>query len=382
MTAGVILAGGAFAILVAGWIGYPLALRLLGGGRTRPAATSRAPSEAVAVVIATREAPDVVRDRVTDLLRTDWPEDRLSIVIGVDTTGSHPLDGYNGLFPLDPRIRVVSGDLPGGKAATLNAAVRAVDADVVVFADSAQTFEAAAIPALVEALRAEDVGGVTGQITTDVERGVFGVFWRYELLLRRLESRLGVVVAVTGAIHAMRREAWQPLPTGLICDDLLIPLRLGRRGLRVVVAEGALARDPRRFPREVQLSRKVRTLTGMLQVCAWEPWVLLPWAHRMWGAFLCHKLIRVATPALAGCVAIGVLLILPSAWSLLLVGLVGVGIVSTIVLAQLREQSLATELVWTMRLLAAPLVALGHLVRGDWNVWTPHAVDDRTHTSG
>ncbi len=373
MNFGVILAGGAMAVFVAGWIGYPIVLKALGGIVRPPATPQQPPTEAVAVVIATREAPEMVRERVADLLRTTWPADRLAVVIGVDVTAVHPLDLYRALFVGDARIRVAPGDAPGGKAATLNSAMREVQAEVVVFADSAQTFDPAAIPTLVEALRAEGVGGATGQITTDVERGIFGVFWRYELLLRRLESRLGVVVAVTGAIHAVRRSAWDPLPPGLICDDLLIPLRIGRKRLRVVVAEGALARDPRRFSREVQLSRKVRTLTGMLQVCAWEPWVLLPWTHRMWGAFLCHKLIRVATPVLAALVALGVLLMLPGVWSAAVVVLLAVGISGTIGVARFHDGGLARELVWAMRLLATPLAALGNLLRRDWNVWAPHA---------
>lgn len=374
MTFGVILGGGALAILLAGWIGYPLILRLLGGSRGHAIAPSRPMYESVAVMIATRETPQMVRERVTDLRRTEWPADRLTVVIGVDATSSHALEAYASLFADDTRIRVVSGDLPGGKAATLNAAMRAVRAEVVVFADSAQTFERAAIPALVEALRGERVGGATGQITTDVERGIFGVFWRYELMLRRLESRLGVVVAVTGAIHAMRRDAWQPLPAGLICDDLLIPLRIGRQGLRVVVAEGALARDPRRFTREVQLARKVRTLTGMLQVCAWQSWVLLPWAHRMWGAFLCHKLIRVATPALAGGVALGLLTLVPWKWGAALLLLAVAGITVVLVVARSGRSAIAREMLWAMRLLLAPSIAIGRAMRRDWAVWAPHAL--------
>jgi len=182
---------------------------------------------------------------------------------------------------------------------------------------------------------------------------------------------------VTGAIHAIRREAWQPLPVGLICDDLLIPLRIGRQGLRVVVAEGASARDPRRFTREVQLSRKVRTLTGMLQVCAWEPWVVLPWTHRMWGAFLCHKLIRVATPALAGCVALGLLLLLPSIWGATMLLLAVAAITTVVLLARSGKSGVAGEIHWAMRLLLAPLTATGRALRRDWAVWAPHTLPNQ-----
>jgi hypothetical protein len=46
-------------------------------------------------------------------------------------------------------VTVVAGDAAGGKAANLNAAVRQAHNELLVFADTAQRFQADAIPALV-----------------------------------------------------------------------------------------------------------------------------------------------------------------------------------------------------------------------------------------
>lgn len=364
-----VIAGTALALLLSGWLIYPLALALYPRQSDPVEDDTAAATEPVTVVIATREPPAVVAARLRSLLTTLWPRELLRVVIGIDPNSSHPIDAYQEVVGITVGVTIVAGDAPGGKAATLNAAMRGVQTDSVIFADSAQEFDPAAISALVRALDRPGVGGVTGQIVTDAERGVFGLFWRYESTLRHLESRAGMVVAVTGAIHALKRHCWRPLPAGLICDDLLIPLNVGRQRLRVEVAAAAWARDGRTFTREVQLQRKVRTLTGMLQVCAWQPWVLLPWGHRLWLAFVCHKLIRIATPLLALVAMAGAALMLPAAWLLGGGATAMVLVVIVLLIAGARARSLVSEGLWALRLLMAPLTAAGRAVRGDWTHW-------------
>lgn len=364
-----VIAATALLLLLSGWLLYPLGLSLFPRQPEALGSVVDPEGDQVTVVIATREPPAVVGARVASLLTTTWPRERLRVVIGVDPNATTPLDAYREALQDHVDVVVVSGDAPGGKAATLNAVMRAVQTELVVFADSAQQFEPGAIAALVRVLRRPGVGGVTGQIVTDAERGVFGVFWRYESALRQLESRAGMVVAVTGAIHALRRSCWRPLPAGLICDDLLIPLNVGRQRLRVEVAALARARDGRTFTREVQLQRKVRTLTGMLQVCAWQPWVLVPWAHRLWVAFVCHKLIRIATPLLVLTFAVTSAFMLPSRWLLgIMIGGISLVVLWT-ALGRRSPSAVAHELHWSFRLLAAPITAMSRAVRRDWTVW-------------
>ena len=51
------------------------------------------------------------------------------------------------------------------------------------------------------------------------------------------------MIGTTGAIYAMRRACWQPLPDGTILDDLLAPMRAVLAGWRVVFEPRALAFD-------------------------------------------------------------------------------------------------------------------------------------------
>ena len=49
-------------------------------------------------------------------------------------------------------------------------------------------------------------------------------YWQYETMLKTLESRFGTVLGANGAIYAIKRAWFRPLPTGTIVDDFLIPM--------------------------------------------------------------------------------------------------------------------------------------------------------------
>ena len=139
----------------------------------------------------------------------------------------------------------------GGKARALNAGVAAARHEVLVFADARQTFAPDALRALVAPLADPRVGGVSGELLLDCESGDgdstigegVGAYWRYEKWLRRHESLVGSIVGSTGAIYALRRELWQPLPADTILDDVLAPMRAVLAGARVVFEGSARAYD-------------------------------------------------------------------------------------------------------------------------------------------
>jgi hypothetical protein len=151
---------------------------------------------------------------------------------------------------------------------------------------------------------------VTGELILDCERperdaamepgcaiadGI-GMYWRYEKTLRRLESRLGSTLGATGAIYAMRRAAWQPLPPDTILDDVLAPMRCVLDGSRVVFNERAVAYDHGAPDTRAEARRKARTLAGNWQILALEPRLLLPWRNPVWLQYVSHKVGRLLVP--------------------------------------------------------------------------------------
>ncbi len=382
---------GPLALAVFTAVGYPALLRVRAAGRRSPIEATLAAADAaraagtpddaarVTVVVATRDAPDSIVERVRDLRAADYPQDRLDVVVAVDAGGSYPAAAY--ARALGDNARVVPGDPPGGKSAALNAGVRAATSDVLLFADSAQRFAPSVIRDLVVAVHSPGVGAVTGVIAPAADDPLLDRYWQYELRLRRDQAAVHSIICVSGAVYAMRGALWRPMPTGLICDDLFATTQVILQGWRVAICERALATDPRTFTREQHFRRKVRTLTGLVQLCAWTPEILLPWRNAIWPDFVVHKLTRVLLPYL------GVIAAFCSVWLALRVAgmavlwAAGAGLVLAALVALARPR-LLRDVAWAAKLSTAPLLALMNAVRGRWEVWQPSSIPYAADRSG
>jgi cellulose synthase/poly-beta-1,6-N-acetylglucosamine synthase-like glycosyltransferase len=130
---------------------------------------------------------------------------------------------------------------------------------------------------------------------TAVGEGV-GFYWRYEKFIRKSESRVDSTVGATGAIYAIRRELFEPIPEDTILDDVLIPLRVTRRGYRVLFQSAARAYDRAATTVAEEFTRKVRTIGGNFQLFARERWLLNPFRNRLWLQTISHKGLRLLSP--------------------------------------------------------------------------------------
>lgn len=348
---------------------YPVAVQVFALFRKTPKSTVPRHEPLVSIIVASRESDAAIGQRVANLLAADYPADRLEVVVGLDVSrGDEPPP----VLPDAGRVRTVVGDAPGGKAANLNAAVRASRGEVLIFTDTAQQFRPDTIRRLVEGLGADPrLGALSGalELSGPASRSMSGLYWRYERRLRAAEAAIGSAVGVTGAVYAMPRRLWQGLPPGLILDDVYIPMRLVLEGHRIGFTPDAVAFDDRAFTPRQESRRKERTLAGVLQLCAWLPDVLKPWRNPIWVQFVMHKLARLLTPYAVVMVIVGLGVevadaleprVLPLAAMLGLTGLSALALL----MAPVRR-----AVVETLLLLAATVRAPVHALRGNWDVW-------------
>lgn len=196
-------------------------------------------------------------------------------------------------------VRVLQLPVRAGKAEAISVGCAVAVGCVIVFADARQRWASDALENLLKNFTDPEVGGVSGHLVLETESGVVagvGLYWRYEKWLRRAESRIHSTVGVTGAISAVRRELFRPIPKGAILDDVYWPLQVVMQGFRVVHEERAVAFD--KLPEKIhhELRRKVRTLSGNFQLLTRLPAALLPWRNPIWIEFLSHKLMRLLVP--------------------------------------------------------------------------------------
>lgn len=278
------------------YFGYPMIMWLLARLRERQVSKGEI-TPSVSVVIACHNEERNIGPRIRNLIECDYPPELLEIVIVSD--GSTDLTAGIARRHGSDRVRVKSYEDRRGKAAALNVGVEIAKGDIVVFADARQSFESGAIKAMIANFRDTRVGAVSGELLLDgggssVGEGV-GLYWKYEKWIRKSESRAGSMIGATGAIYAIRRELWQPLPNGTILDDVYTPMRIALGGRRVVFEEKARARDTAAESAGHEFARKVRTLAGNYQLCQLMPRLLIP-SSALVLQFYSHKLMRLAAP--------------------------------------------------------------------------------------
>ena len=285
-----------------GWVyvGYPVVVALL--ARTRPVVAQRTNDvPTLTIAIAVHDEADHIADRIEDAFAQASSGARIAeVLVGSDGSTDETDAIVAAMAAQDPQVRLLSLSR-AGQTATQAALFEAARGDVVVLTDAETRFAPGCLAALAEALRDPRVGCATGRLEWRDEGATAtsaqeGLYWRYERRVRELESRAGVLTAVTGALLAVRRVIYRPVPPTASMDHLL-PLYVREAGGLVVYVPGAVATDRPISGLREQFRNRTRTATRGIRANLSMVGKLAPWRHpgpalAIWS----HKLLRWATP--------------------------------------------------------------------------------------
>jgi cellulose synthase/poly-beta-1,6-N-acetylglucosamine synthase-like glycosyltransferase len=275
------------------YAGYPLLLLLWPFKKK----TVRSPVEPpISVLIAVRNEARVIAEKVRHLQEMDYPDRLRQVIVVSDGSTDDTLETLSAL-PFDPQLTVLHYNLPMGKAYALNLAAAKATGDILVFNDARQKLAPGAVRALLSNFADPAVGCASGELRfyTEGQPGRKAtLYWKFERWLRAQESLLGCCIGATGAFYAIRRECFQPLPEGLILDDVFTPLQIALRGYRVIHDPQAVVFDHEAPTEQHEFRRKVRTLSGNYQLLRYLPGLF---GFRLIGfQFFSHKFVRLLVP--------------------------------------------------------------------------------------
>jgi biofilm PGA synthesis N-glycosyltransferase PgaC len=278
------------------YCGYPLILLIWRTWAPKP--IRRAPYEPdVTIVMAAFNEKDNIRQKIQNCLSLDYPREKMQIIVSLDG----PTDGTEVLALSYASQGVQLSYTPShkGKAAALNSAVARARGSVVMFVDARQILDRQVVRELTANFNDPTVGAVSGELVLvggeNGETGGVGLYWKYEKLIRTLESEIHSVVGATGALYAVRRAFFQELPDDTLLDDVAIPMGVVLNGSRVILDRKARAYDKPSRP-DKEFGRKVRTLAGNFQLLARMPQLLVPWRNPVFFEFVSHKVTRLFVP--------------------------------------------------------------------------------------
>ncbi len=287
-------------LLVYTHAGYPLALAALARGRggregESEATPDAADSPSASVIVAAYAEQDVIADRVANLRALDYPGDRLQVIVACDGSPDETA----------ARAREAGADLVlelarVGKVRAQDAAVQRARGEIVAFSDANVSWAADALRELVAPFADPAVGYVCGEVrlVDDSATNQEGVYWRYEMWLRSLESRVRSVTGGNGAIYATRRSSYV-IVDPVMGHDLSFPFNMVKRGWRAVYAPNARGWEKMVPTIDGEFRRKRRMMShtwpivlrgGLLSPRGYDPVYA--------GMIVSHRVLRYASPFL------------------------------------------------------------------------------------
>ena len=304
-------------LVVYAHVGYPVLLGLMaavrGRGasrRDRPAPDDQLPS--VSVIVAAYAEQDVIAERVANIRSLEYPQQLIELIVACDGSVDETAE----------RARAAGADLVlelprGGKIRAQDAAVERASSDIVAFSDANVAWERDALRRLVAPFSDARVGYVCGEVQlVDAATGSNqeGLYWRYELALRALESRVRSVTGGNGAIYATRRESYLVVDP-IMGHDLSFPFNMVKRGWLALAVREAQASEKMVPTLEGEFARKRRMMSHTWPIVL-RGGMLSPRGYDPLYAFMIvsHRILRYLTPFLHVIALVANVLLLGQGW--------------------------------------------------------------------
>lgn len=279
------------------YLGYPISLWLFARLRCRDVENGLIVPN-VTIILTVYNEGRRIRQKIENIFSLEYPKDKLQVIVASDGSS----DATNEIV----REYAMSGidllDLPErkGKEAAQKEAVQHARGDVLVFTDVATMLDGAAIKEIVSNFADPTVGCVSSEdllVDKDDKPAGEGLYVRYEMWLRRLESSVTSLVGLSGSFFAARKEVCKDF-SGEMQSDFRTALNSVKLGLRGVSDPKAIGYYEDVADEKYEFGRKVRTVVRGLTVFFHHVEFLNCFKYGLFSyQYFCHKLLRWLAPA-------------------------------------------------------------------------------------
>lgn len=280
------------ALIVYCYIGFPIFLAFRGLFFPKRIKLEPTYSPQVSVIIAAYNEAENITRKLDSVLASNYDHRKLEIIVASD--GS--TDGTNDLVADYNSSGVRLLDLPRqGKNSVINHAVAAAKGDILIFTDADSILLPDSVRNLVACFADPEIGGVGGDYrhaSKNVKQEGERAYWNYDRRLKQLQSAGGSVSGASGALFAVRRTLFRPVPDG-VTDDFYIVMQVITSRYRLVFQPTAVALGPIASSAQAEFNRKVRILTRGFRGIWLMRHLLNPFLYGSFALQLfTHKLLR------------------------------------------------------------------------------------------
>ena len=283
-------------MIIYAYFGYPLVLFIIGKFRvdnTREDAPQREFTPTVSLLMPAYNEERTIEAKIRNTFTLEYPRENLQVIVVSD--GS--TDATNSIVRkyLDEGVTFIAMESRRGKAQALNAGLSVATGSIVVFTDASILLEKDSLRCIVKRFRDERVGCVSGSDRIQGGGGE-GIYGRYELFLRDLESAVHSIVGASGSFYAQRRRICLPFLEGM-APDFLSALTAVESGYRAVSEPTASGRMASAKKTKDEFRRKERTVIRGMTTLFHKRNLLNPFRFGLFSLSLwSHKVVRWLVP--------------------------------------------------------------------------------------
>jgi cellulose synthase/poly-beta-1,6-N-acetylglucosamine synthase-like glycosyltransferase len=266
-----------------------------------PAALEGVELPRVFVLFAAFNEETVIGKKLETLLRSDYPQDRLSIWVGSDCSTDRTDEIVQSFAHKYGNVALQRFDERSGKSNIINRLLdeyraEARPGDLLVLTDANVMFEPDTIRELVRPFSNPLVGLVGGSVK-NVETGL-GISGQERTYIQR-ENRIkyregelwGTVMGAFGACYAIRPELFPSIPHNILMEDFYVTMHVLNEGKKAIINPNAVCLEDVSVKVGEEFKRKRRISAGNFQNLA-RYWKLLFSFRPVGFALLSHKVLR------------------------------------------------------------------------------------------
>lgn len=288
---------GSIAAIFYAYFGYPVSLALVAAVRGERKVNKRPYFPPLTLIITAFNEEKRIAEKIENTLLLEYPDEKLQVLVASD--GSTDKTSEIVLGYRDKHVQLLAFPEHRGKELAQAEAVRNGSGAIFVFTDVAAILEPGALKEIVSNFADDSVGSVSAEdrlLEKDGSTTGESSYIRYEMWLRRMETKANSLVGLSGSFFAARKEVCTDFSGEMQSDfrTLLNTVKMGMRGVSDPAAIGTYfdSLDERH-----EFDRKVRTVLRGLTVFFSHPQFLNPVRFGLFSyQYFCHKLLRWLVP--------------------------------------------------------------------------------------
>ena len=221
----------------------------------------------VSLIISAYNEEDFIEKKILNSLELDYPSEKLSLLMITDGSNDKTAD----IIRNYPQIALLHQDERRGIVAAMNRAMKHVRTPYVIFSDANTLLNQACVKEMMKHYANPKVGGVAGEKKVlsgnqgEMAGAGEGLYWKYESLLKKLDSEFYTVVGAAGELFSVKTALFREVSENTIIEDLVQSLQICKEGYLIIYEPMAYATESASVSMQEEQKRKIRISAGAFQ---------------------------------------------------------------------------------------------------------------------